>query len=102
MNQSLTQHVRSLLKLMPEFSMKENRNGLQLWKHCHPPQGTLFPGSQAEEVAPRLPRSSVARKAVTTNLTGLPPHSTDSAGLEGIREASDWFSGDTGDVQTTL
>ena len=42
----------AIFELMPEFLMKENGTGLQLRKRRHPPEETLFPGSQAEEVVP--------------------------------------------------
>ena len=63
----------AMFELMPDFLMKENGTGLQLWKRCHPPEETLFPGHQAEEAVPRLSRSGLAWKAVTMNLMGLPP-----------------------------
>lgn len=50
----------AMFELMPDFLMKENGTGLQLWKRCHPPEETLFPGHQAEEAVPRLSRSGLA------------------------------------------
>lgn len=92
----------AMFELMPDFLMKENGTGLQLWKRCHPPEETLFPGHQAEEAVPRLLTQRPRLEGCDDESHGAPPSSADSAGPEGIREASDWFSGDAGDVQTTL